>query len=89
VAACAAQQAPPQQAQLATTCNGIAAAYNTAAAYKAQGKLSPASIQLFSNLEAPVQALCDPNNPPADLTTALQDAEAYLNELALANAGVK
>lgn len=85
LAACAAQ---PPEAQLATACNSIAAGYNTAAAYRAQGRLTPAQIATLTNLEPQVEAICNPASPPPDLTAALASAEAYLNQIALVNAGV-
>lgn len=87
--ALAACQSVPIEAQLATACNSIAAGYRTAAAYRAQGKLSADTIQTLTSLEPHVQAICDPAHPPADLPTALAKADAYLNQIALVNAGVK
>ena len=84
--ACATQ---PIEAQLATACNGIAAGYRTAAAYVAQGKLSPATINALVALEPQAEAVGDPTNPPTDLAAALTKAQDYLNQLALANAGVR
>lgn len=83
---CASQ---PIEAQLATACNGIAAGYNTAAAYAAQGKLSTGTIAALTALEPQAEAVCDPTNPPADLSAALTAAQGYLNQITLANAGLK
>ncbi len=86
VASCASQ---PPEAQLATACNGIAAGYRTAAAYVAQGKMAPATVLKLASFEGEAEAICDPTHPPADINTALAAAQNYLNQITLANAGVK
>lgn len=88
LAACAAASQPPE-AQLATVCNGIAAAYNTAAAYVAQGKLSGPVVLQLAAIEPEAEAVCNTTSPPLDLTTAIAQAQSYLNQITLANAGVK
>ena len=84
--ACASQ---PPEAQLATACNGIAAGYRTAAAYVAQGKMAPATVVKLASFEGEAETICDPAHPPADINTALAAAQNYLNQITLANAGVK
>ena len=86
LAACVSQ---PIEAQLATACNSVAAGYLTAAGYRAQGKLSPAQIKTLTDLEPLAQSSCNKANPPTDLNAALTNANAWLTQWALLNAGVK
>lgn len=85
-AACASQ---PIEAQLATACNSVAAGYLTAAGYRTQGKLSPTQIKTLTDLEPLAQSSCNKANPPTDLNAALTNANAWLQQWALLNAGVK
>lgn len=78
----------PPEAQLAAACSTAAKAYLTAAGYRAQHKLSASAISTLTGIEAPLEAMCDPANPPTDLPTALAKVQAYLDQLALVNAGV-
>ena len=87
LAGCQIAQQPPE-AQLAAACSTAAKAYLTAAGYKAQHKLSAGAISTLTSIEAPLEAMCDPANPPTDLPTALAKVQAYLDQLALVNAGV-
>lgn len=88
LSACTGQGAPPVQAQLATACNSIAAGYNIAAGYKAQGKLSPSQVATLHDLEPAVESVCNKTNPPTDLGSALTAASAALSQITLINAGV-
>jgi hypothetical protein len=78
----------PVQAQLATACQTLAAAYNTAAGYRAQHKLTVGEINTLTTLEVPAQAACNKSNPPTDMNTALTSVQTWLQQWALINAGV-
>lgn len=89
LASCGALSSTPPEAQLATVCNSIGAAYETAAAYVQQGKMAPATAAQLVAIEPAAEKVCDPTAPLADPAAALAAAQAYLNQLTLANAGVK
>lgn len=75
--------------QLAQVCQQIATAYNTAAGYEAEGKLSTSATFAMLTFEPQAKALCNPASPPADTTTALAEAQEILSNLGVAMAGVK
>lgn len=76
-------------AQLATVCQQIATAYNTASISLANDELTKAEIQTLVSLEPAAEMLCNSSTPPADPQTALTSAQALLNQVSLAVAGVK
>lgn len=76
-------------AQLTTVCNGLAGAYNTAAAFRAQKKLTDSQISILTQLEPVAKQNCNKANPPADINAAIASVTATTAQVSLMNAGVK
>lgn len=84
LASCTTSQNPRVQAiqNLTVTCQAIAAATNTLAAYNRMGQLTKEQVATIRGLAPVVDELCDDKNAPTDAVTALNRATQVLNSLA-------
>ena len=86
LAGCATVQS--QQKGIITACNGYAHALATAAAFRAQGKLSAGQIQTINQVRAVVNPICTAPKLPST-AQALVTVENSVTQLTNVNAQVK
>lgn len=86
LAGCATVQS--QQKGIITACNGYAHALATAAAFRAQGKLSASQIDTINQVRTVVNPICTAPKLPTT-AQALVTVENSVTQLTNLNAGVK
>lgn len=86
---CAALKGPQaEQKSVVTACNGYASALATAAAFRAQGKLSTSQVNAINNVISIAHPICSASTIP-NTQTALAQVETATAQLAAVNAKVK
>ena len=80
LAACSALQSQAPQKTIITSCAGYAAALNSAAAFREQGKLSAGQIGVVENIRPLATTLC--TGPlPVDEASAIATVDALANQV--------
>lgn len=88
-AGCAAMGGPQaSQKAVVTACNGYASALATAAAFRAQGKLSTGQVTAINNAITVVHPICSAKTIPST-QTALAQVESATAQLVAVNQKVK
>lgn len=86
---CAALKGPQaEQKSVVTACNGYASALATAAAFRAQGKLSKSQVSAINNVISIAHPICSAPTIP-NTQTALAKIETATSQLVSVNQKVK